>query len=725
MTSTSSTVPTVQHGAAKATPPAVIKTAPPALQIQPPVALQPLSAPAFHVIAPFVSCAVFHGLPIKEGEKSPLELAIEANYKEIYVISEGGIFKHHILSPGQNGMKRFVQVKVTAVPGLKMLDAPKPTYNFLPAGKIPTPIFDQIIGFFKSVMKLHGRSLEAMAFVMWTVEQGYFVHIPEQTVSQASVKYDPATLPAGIIVLDIHSHNDMGAFFSGTDNGDDLHTIRFSAVAGHLSRPTPETIWRFNFGSTKYEMKMEDVFEEPARPEVDVPADWIGNIKTYTPPANYKYQGALAQGGGRSNGQDFRVGQGSQGSAVGDQHPRTGSVHGGEQWESGKGAAGQSWGPGAHRPPQQQRTWPFQGAAGAVGAGTRAEQAAGVGFGFGSDHSTKPTPYPTTPGFIVDAQGNAMRADVAKAGGDTAVTERPPALHSVQRSFTVVPSGTGASGGATAGPNAAAAPGINTAKNYNGSSPAMQLADGTWTSDLDAAWAEYETMLGMGGGPVGDNATVQVKAQTPSQLRAELAMQAASRGVIAKTAGTLNPTMSASEYEDEGADPFLGMEGTVEIRGAWVAPFDSAQAEAGDNDFGDPVGNGSDAYHAEDIESDIEIIQRMRTAQGADEFGVGENGYGEVGIGPDFEESTGVTAEEIAHHPRFDELMIMNGAEVATAFCFIDAMMGSLSNEDELLADLLVDMFMLMSEDKRVAAFRGLFTALPQESQESIETHGL
>lgn len=71
--------------------------------------------------------------------------------------------------------------------------------------------------------------------------RGWFVTRPEQERSGARVGYlnhDPAG-----IVLDLHSHHTMPAFFSSTDDRDERGG-RFYAVIGRLDRPRPELILR-------------------------------------------------------------------------------------------------------------------------------------------------------------------------------------------------------------------------------------------------------------------------------------------------------------------------------------------------------------------------------------------------------------------------------------------------------------------------------------------------
>jgi hypothetical protein len=79
--------------------------------------------------------------------------------------------------------------------------------NFLPAGKIPYEFFEQIVEFFRQVSKKMKAEFEAHAWILWTRELGYFISVPKQSVSKASVKftYDDESLPPGsVIVCDIH-----------------------------------------------------------------------------------------------------------------------------------------------------------------------------------------------------------------------------------------------------------------------------------------------------------------------------------------------------------------------------------------------------------------------------------------------------------------------------------------------------------------------------------------
>jgi len=259
-----------------------------------------------YIIAPHISCVVYQALT--ENCPNEFQDAIDQGYKEIFVITPCGIYKHHILRDGENGASRYVQTKVTSLPNMTLNPLPE-TIQFLPAGKVPIELFHRIVQFFKQVMQSHKSELEAMAMILWNPQQGYHIFVPDQTISKASVRYDWEGIPAGsTIVVDIHSHNTMNAFFSGTDNNDDRNNITYSGVVGHINNATPATCWRFNYRDKKIDVKLEDIFEAPEVVADPIPSDWLGKVKTTSYANNYTgYQGKYAgqgyvYGGAQSGG---------------------------------------------------------------------------------------------------------------------------------------------------------------------------------------------------------------------------------------------------------------------------------------------------------------------------------------------------------------------------------------------------------------------------------------
>jgi len=78
------------------------------------------------------------------------------------------------------------------------------------------------------------RSIEQMYHFHWAA-QGWHAARPRQQATTGSVQYHGGE--ESTIVLDLHSHHEMPAFFSGTDNRDE-QGCRFYAVIGRIySRP--------------------------------------------------------------------------------------------------------------------------------------------------------------------------------------------------------------------------------------------------------------------------------------------------------------------------------------------------------------------------------------------------------------------------------------------------------------------------------------------------------
>ena len=180
---------------------------------------------------------------------------------------------------------RYVQSSEAVIPGLgvdRKVKAPEATFQSLAHGfKIPGEFFHQIKQFFKDVINLGPSTYEAQVFIIWNEDsKDYRILVPKQTVSAAAVRYDIGdTLGKGdVIICDIHSHNDMGAFFSGTDDRDDKKNPWISGVFGKIST-SMENKFRFNDGCGRhFEMVAEDVFDfEDAR--FQTPQEWLDQVE--------------------------------------------------------------------------------------------------------------------------------------------------------------------------------------------------------------------------------------------------------------------------------------------------------------------------------------------------------------------------------------------------------------------------------------------------------------
>ena len=154
--------------------------------------------------------------------------------------------------------------KPDGIPGLE--DGPEPFFKFgLP--KIPLNILKQQVSFYRAVMREH-RNAEAYSIVMYDkTEERYFLVVPKQRVSGAAVSYAQDDLrkdyPSDryIEVISGHSHNSMGAFFSGTDDADEKADMIYM-VMGKLDQPSPKFRIRANVaGSQALFLELDEIFE--------------------------------------------------------------------------------------------------------------------------------------------------------------------------------------------------------------------------------------------------------------------------------------------------------------------------------------------------------------------------------------------------------------------------------------------------------------------------------
>lgn len=132
--------------------------------------------------------------------------------------------------------------------------------------KIPSLIYHQIVAFFKDIADEMGNAEAFIQVYYDTQESKYVCHVPEQTVSSTSVRYDATKNLSEIdrdryiFVFEIHSHNTMGAFFSGTDNADEKET-RFYGVLGKIKSETIEEKYRYLVMGKEFLLTKEDIFD--------------------------------------------------------------------------------------------------------------------------------------------------------------------------------------------------------------------------------------------------------------------------------------------------------------------------------------------------------------------------------------------------------------------------------------------------------------------------------
>ena len=131
-----------------------------------------------------------------------------------YIVASNGIF----IDAESPLMAARIPVAECEIRGL----APIKTKVSLTYGSIPQRFFDLALSrFLADVSSEH--------YVAIVGDAGYHFYVPVQDKSAGGVVYEAGTS----VVLEMHSHGQMGAFFSGTDNTDETG-LKLYGVIGKL-----------------------------------------------------------------------------------------------------------------------------------------------------------------------------------------------------------------------------------------------------------------------------------------------------------------------------------------------------------------------------------------------------------------------------------------------------------------------------------------------------------
>lgn len=210
--------------------------------------------------------------------------------------------------------------------------------------KIPFKLLLQAVSFFRDVCDEFAND-EAMLQYWYDTETGeFFAKCLEQTTNKVHVTFvrdeELETNPRYILVMDIHSHNNMDAFFSGTDDASEQQT-RTYGVVGRLDQEIPKILFRYSVEGKFVMVPINELFEMPTvkfscegiekdiavspadlfYPQVEYPQEWLKVIEE-----------------GKKNAARFR--------GIGNA-PRHGSYQSVAQSKTGNTALGRKWDSGA------------------------------------------------------------------------------------------------------------------------------------------------------------------------------------------------------------------------------------------------------------------------------------------------------------------------------------------------------------------------------------------
>lgn len=198
------------------------------------------------------------------------------------------------------------------VKSISILNDIKP-YVTMNIPKIPSKVFTKVVSFFKNVYRIHKSEAVVMLYLENDAKK-YYIHVPEQEVSGASVEYKrDVSFPGKTLVGTIHSHSNFGAFHSGTDKDDEksfdgvhitvgnlgeefYHSVVCSLVSnGFRVKVEPEEYMNIVKNSTKDYIVLESYF----------PLEWLSQVRKIQ--ISYKWR---SQRGNKRQFNRFREGYG-------------------------------------------------------------------------------------------------------------------------------------------------------------------------------------------------------------------------------------------------------------------------------------------------------------------------------------------------------------------------------------------------------------------------------
>lgn len=129
--------------------------------------------------------------------------------------------------------------------------------------RVPFSLLDRAINFFYNYKEKYNA--EARYQIFWDREKKeYFYHIPKFTSTEASLETERSVEleREHLLVVDLHSHLSRGAFFSPTDDLNEMESERFYGVIA-VGSPVPMIKLRFSCGGNYVYVNPWVVFEPP------------------------------------------------------------------------------------------------------------------------------------------------------------------------------------------------------------------------------------------------------------------------------------------------------------------------------------------------------------------------------------------------------------------------------------------------------------------------------
>ena len=133
--------------------------------------------------------------------------------------------------------------------------------------KVPITLLHQMSTHAKQHRDEHGGLIEQLYHIRWHLtEQKYALHIPAQHTGRAFATSEATETPTGYLTIaDFHSHGDMDAYFSPTDDRDEKR-FRCYGVLGCLNSANPAIVLRLGIYGHWIRVGYKDFFTPAAVP---------------------------------------------------------------------------------------------------------------------------------------------------------------------------------------------------------------------------------------------------------------------------------------------------------------------------------------------------------------------------------------------------------------------------------------------------------------------------
>lgn len=190
-----------------------------------------------------------HIVPVLKGHKKGAQMTVFTEHPTDKVSNYYFLDEHGVVSE-----VRRTQTGVFSVPVRGTRSSEPPLTLFVP--RIPVSILNEIVGRFQDA-----PDIEHLAYVVWDTYHHYSIYWPKQTSSAVSVESEEGFMETDerFIVLQIHSHGRLPAFFSRQDNADEIRTGLYGVV-GLCHQTYPEMKFRMSCGGKFWNVAPGEIF---------------------------------------------------------------------------------------------------------------------------------------------------------------------------------------------------------------------------------------------------------------------------------------------------------------------------------------------------------------------------------------------------------------------------------------------------------------------------------